>query len=111
MASRGSSTAFPFTRLEVIKVYNYLLDHPNIQGNVINDWKEICLDFNNGWASQSKDRNLAKGSCTFEQYTYVLERLLKSRVETSIGKGAAGKYDECIRAKIGESATVSCALK
>ena len=99
------------TRLEVIKVYNYLLDHPTIQGNVVNDWKEICLDFNNGCATKAKDRNLARGSCTFEQYTYVLERLLKSRVETSIGRGASGKYVECIRAKMKESATVRFALK
>ena len=98
------------TRLEVIKVYNYLLDHPSIQGNVVKDWKEICLDFNNGCASTSKDRNLGLGSCTFEQYTYVLERLLKSRVETSYGRGASGKYAECIRAKMKESATVSLAL-
>ncbi|MDI1493017.1 MAG: hypothetical protein OHK93_004801 [Ramalina farinacea] len=99
------------SRLEGREMYNYLLDHPTIQGNVVNDWKEICLDFNNGCASQSKDRNLAKGSCTFDQYTYVLERLLKSRVETSHGSGASGKYAECIRAKIKESATVSFALK
>ena len=98
------------TRLEVIRVYNYLLDHPTAQGNVVNDWKEICLDFNNGCASTSKDRNLARGSCTFEQYTYVLERLLKSRVETSHGRGASGKYIECIQAKMKESATVRFAL-
>lgn len=98
------------TRLDVIKVYDYLLDHPTIQGNVINDWKQVCLDFNNGCASQSKDRNLARGSCTFEQYTYVLERVLKSWAETSIGTGASGKYAECIRTKMKESATVSFAL-
>lgn len=96
-------------RLEIIKVYNYLLDHPKIQGNVINEWKAICLDFNNGCASESKDRHhLTRGSCTYEQYAHVLERLLKSRIETDVGyESSSNKYAECIRAKIAESASVS----